>query len=85
MKFFVDHRQKGWLKQLAIAEFVVKNKIYIAVKVLIFVVNNGRKLRNGLDIRKKRKVKKTIEFIKRMRKIYEEAEVVLRMAQKEIK
>ena len=51
--FFVDHQQKNWLEWLASAEFVVNNKIYTATKVLPFMVNYGRELRIGGDIRRK--------------------------------
>jgi len=33
------------------------------------MANYGRKLRMGVDIRKKGKVEKTMEFVKRMKKI----------------
>ena len=37
LRFFVDHRQKDWLEWLALAEFVVKNKVHTATKVLLFM------------------------------------------------
>ena len=39
----------------------------------------------GADIRKKEKVEKMIEFVERMRKVQEKAELALRKVQKEIK
>ena len=39
----------------------------------------------GGDIRKKRKVEKTTEFVKRMKRVQEEAGVALKKAQKEMK
>ena len=67
------------------AEFVVNNKIYSATKVLLFMANYGRELRMGADIRKKGKVEKATEFAERMKKIQEEAEIVLRKTQEEMK
>ena len=45
LRFFVDYRQKDWLEWLTSAEFAVNNKVYIAMKVLPFMANYGRKLR----------------------------------------
>ena len=82
---FVDHRQKDWLEWLVSAEFVVNNKVHMATKILSFIANYGRELRMGDDIRKKEKVEKAIEFIERMRKVQEEAGVVLKKAQEDMK
>ena len=46
-------------------EFAVNNKVHSATKVSSFIVNYGRELRMGTDIRKKEKVEKVIEFVKR--------------------
>ena len=67
------------------AEFVVNNKVHSAMKMSPFMVNYGRELRMGRDIRKKEKVEKAMEFIERMKKIQEEAEVALKKAQEEMK
>jgi len=48
---------------------VVNNKVYSATKVFLFIVNYGRELRIGADIRKKRKVEKAIEFVERMKRV----------------
>jgi len=42
------------------------------------MVNYRRELRIGADIRRKEKVEKVINFVKRIKKIHEKAEVVLR-------
>jgi len=63
---------------LATAEFVVNNKVYVATKVLPFMVNHRRELRMGADIRRKEKIKKVTEFAERMKKIQEEVGAVLR-------
>ena len=57
----MDYRQKDWLEWLASAEFVVNNKVHIATKVSPFMVNYGRELRIGGDIRKKGKVESVME------------------------
>ena len=79
LKFFVNHRQKDWLEWLASAEFAVNNK------VLSFMANYGRELRIGEDIRKRGKVEKAIEFVERMKKVYEEAGAALKKAQENMK
>ena len=75
----MDHRQKDWLEWLASAEFMVNNKIHTAMKVSPFMANYGRDLRIGEDIRKKRKVEKATEFVKRIKKVQEEAGAVLKI------
>jgi len=55
------------------------------MKISPFIANYGRELRMGVDIRKKEKVKKTIEFVERMKKVQEEAGAALRKAQEEMK
>ena len=70
---------------MASAEFVVNNKIYIATKVSSFIANYRRELRMGGDIRKKGKVEIATEFVKRMKKVHEEAGAVLKKVQEEMK
>ena len=70
----MDHRQKDWPEWLASAEFAVNNKVYMTTKVSPFMANYGRKLRMGGDIRKKGKIESITEFVKRMKKVHEEAE-----------
>jgi len=67
------------------AEFIVNNKIHSATKVSPFMANYRRELRMGADIRKKRKIKKTTEFTEKMKKVQEEAGMVLRKAQEKMK
>jgi len=47
----------------------VNNKVHLATKVLLFIVDYGRKLRIEADIRRKGKIEKAIDFIKHMRKV----------------
>jgi len=49
------------------------------------MVNYGRKLRMRVDIRRKIKVKKATEFVKRMKKIQKKTEVALRKTQEKMK
>jgi len=67
------------------AEFVVNNKVYITTKVSPFIANYGRELRMGGDIRKKRKVESTTEFVERMKRVHEEAGVAMKKTQEEMK
>jgi len=85
LRFFIEHRQKDWPEWLAAAEFVINNKVHTATKVLPFMANYGKEMRMGGDIRKKGKVKSAMEFVKRMKKVHEEAEAALRKTQEEMK
>ena len=38
-------------------------------KVSLFIVNYDRKLRMGVNLRKKRKMEKVMEFVERIRKV----------------
>jgi len=49
------------------------------------MVNYGREMRMGGDIRRKGKVENTTEFVERMKKVHEEAEAALRKTQEEMK
>ena len=72
LKFFVDYRQKDQSEWLALIEFVINNKVYSTTKISPFMMKYGRKLRNGVDIRRKEKVEKVTEFVERMKKVQEE-------------
>ena len=62
------------------AEFVINNKVYLVTKVSLFMAYYGRELRMGTDIRRKGKVEKVTEFVKRMKQMQKEAEAVLKKA-----
>jgi len=68
-----------------LAEFAVNNKVHTATKVSPFMVNYGREMRMGGDIRKREKVEKVMEFVERMKKIHEEAGAALKKAQEDMK
>ena len=63
----------------------MNNQVHSATKTSPFMANYGRELRIGVDIRRKEKIEKAMEFAKRMRKVQEEAGAVLRKAQEEMK
>jgi len=65
--------------------FVVNNKVHTTTKVLSFIENYGRELWMGADIRRKEKIEKAIEFAERIKKVQEEAGVVLRKVQEDVK
>ena len=85
MQFFVNNRQKNWPEWLATARFAINNKTYLATKVSLFMENYGREMRIGVNIRKKRKVEKATEFVKKIKKVQEKVRAVLRKVQKEMK
>ena len=55
------------------------------MKVSLFMVNYGREVKMGGDIRKRGKVEKTTEFIERMKRVQEEVGAVLKKTQEEMK
>jgi len=67
-----------------LAEFALNNKVYSTTKISPFMVNYGRELRMGGDIRRKEKMEKAMEFVERM-KVQEEAGAVLKKMQEEMK
>jgi len=67
------------------AKFAVNSKIYLATKISLFMANYDKELIIEMNIIRKGKVKKIIEFAKRMKKVQEEVEAILRNTQKEIK
>jgi len=85
LRFFIEYRQKDWPEWLTSAELAVNNKAHTATKVSPFIANYGRELRIGGDIRKKGKVESATEFIERMKKVHEKAEVALKKTQEEMK
>ena len=73
------------IEQLASMKFVINSKTHLVAKVLLFIANYKRELRIEVDIRRKGKIEKITEFVKRMKRIQEKAEVVLKKVQEEIK
>ena len=67
------------------AVFAINNKAHLTTKVSPFMANYGRELRMGVDLKRKGKMEKTIEFAERMRKVQEEAGADLAKIQEEMK
>ena len=84
-RFFIEHRQKDWPEWLAVAEFVVNNKVHTVTKVSPFMANYRKELRIEGDIRRKGKVENATEFVERMKKVYEKAETALKKTQEKMK
>ena len=63
---------------MASAEFAVNNKVHSAIKVSLFIANYSRELKIEVNIRRKEKIEKSIEFTKRIIKVQKEAGVALR-------
>ena len=70
---------------MVLAKFVINNKVHLATKILLFMANYRRELRMELDIRRKGKMEKAMEFVERMKKVQEKAEAVLKRVQEEMK
>jgi len=77
LRVFIDHRQEQWPDWLETAEFVYNNKIHAATKVSPFKVNYSQDLRMEFERKRKGKYKAAGKFVERMKKIQEEAKVVL--------
>ena len=56
----------------------MNNKVYTATKVSPFMANYGKEVRMEGNIRKKGKVESVMEFVERMKKVHEKAEVALK-------
>ena len=76
----MNHRQKNWPEWLVTAEFAVNNKVYLVTKVLPFIINYRRKLKMGINTKRKGKVEKITKFVKRMKNVQEEVGAVLKKA-----
>ena len=85
LQFFIEYRQKNWPEWMAAAEFAINNKVHTTTKVSLFIANYGRELRMGGDIRRKGKVKSVTEFVKKIKKVHEEAEAASKKTQEEMK
>jgi len=68
-----------------LVEFVINNKAHSITKVFLFIANYRRGLRMGIDIRRRGKMEKVIEFVERIKKVQEEARVALKKVQEKMK
>ena len=57
----------------------------MTIKVSPFIANYERKLRMGIDIRRRGKIEKTMEFAERIKKMQEKVRVALKRVQEEMK
>ena len=85
LRMFINYRQEQQSEQLETAEFVYNNKIHSSTKILPFKANYGQDPRIGFKGRKKEKYQGAEKFIKKIKKIQEEAKAVLGRAQEKIK
>ena len=67
------------------AEFAINNKTFLTTKLSLFMANYGRKLRIGVNLRRKGKMEKAMEFAEMMRKVQEKAGAALTRVQEEMK
>jgi len=65
----VDYRQKDWPEWLVSVKFAINNKAHLTTKVFLIIANYEKEMRMEIDLRRKEKMKKTTEFIERMRKM----------------
>ena len=59
---------------------MINNKTDLIAKISLFIINYKRELRMEIDIRRKGKMEKIIEFAERMKKVYEEIGTALKKA-----
>ena len=85
LRMFINYRQEQQSEQLETAEFVYNNKIHSSTKILPFKANYGQDPRIGFKSRKKEKYQGAEKFIKKIKKIQEEAKAALGRAQEKIK
>ena len=52
-----------------LVKFVINNKTHLTTKVSLFMANYGREMRIGVDLRRKGKMEKVMEFAERIRKV----------------
>ncbi len=53
LRFFMKYKQRDWPEWLATAEFAVNNKVHLVMRMSLFIVNYGKEMRMGADIRRK--------------------------------
>ena len=73
LRMFVDYYQEQWPDWLGTAEFAYNNKVNSSTKISPFMANSGQNPRMDFELRKKGKVVRAEEFVKRMKEIQEEA------------
>ena len=64
---------------MALAKFAINNKAYSTTKVSSFIMSYGRELRIGIDLRRKGKMEKVMEFAEKIRKVQEAGAVLTKV------
>jgi len=85
LRMFIDHKQEQWPEWLGMAEFVYNNKVHSSTRTLPFKANCGQDPRMGFEGRKKGKYIGVEKFVEKMKEIQEEAKVVLRKVQEDMR
>jgi len=85
LRIFIDHRQEQWPEWLGTAEFAYNNKAHSSTRTLPFKANYGQDPRMGFEEKKKGKYVGVEKFMEKMKEIQEEAKVVLRKVQEDIR
>jgi len=85
LRMFIDHRQEQWPKWLETAEFAYNNKMQSSTRMSPFKANYEQDPRMGFEGRKKEKYEGAKKFIEKIKKIQEEAKVILGKVQEEKK
>jgi len=80
LHMFINHRQEQWPEWLEMVEFAYNNKIHSTTKVSPFRANCGQDPRMGFEGRRRERHKAVEEFVERMKRVQEEAKVVLKKA-----
>jgi len=57
---------------------MINNKVYSTTKISPFMANYSRELRMEGDIRRKEKVENAMEFVKKLKRVQEEAGAALK-------
>jgi len=65
LRFFIEYQQRDWPEWLATVEFAVNNKD------IAFYSKLWKRVKDGMDIRRKGKVEKAMEFVERIKKVQE--------------
>jgi len=85
LRMFIDHRQEQWLEWLGTAEFAYNNKVHSSTQMSPFKANYGQDPRMGFKGRKKGKYARAEKFVEKIKEIQEEAKVVLKKAQDDMR
>jgi hypothetical protein len=80
LRVFTNHRQIDWAEWLPLAEFAYNNRIHSSTQRTPFEVDSGQHPRMGIEPHRTTKLEAAEEFVKRIKKIREEAQSALQRA-----